>query len=277
MTGDQNRGDQNRREQKPSGEGLRLEALTVAFGGHVAVDAVTLDAPLGRITGLIGPNGAGKTTVFNACSGLLSPASGRVHLFGRDATGDPPSARARAGLGRTFQRVEGCNNMTVRENVALGAEARAAGRSAWHQVFPSRATRGSVAAETDAALARCGLEPLAGRLVATLSTGQRRLLELARATACRSRFVLLDEPSSGLDEEETKVFGRIVVDWVADTGVGVLLVEHDMALVMEICTRLHVLEFGRLVFSGPPAEAQASPVVRAAYLGDDVDVGVGAR
>jgi ABC-type branched-subunit amino acid transport system ATPase component len=167
--------------------------------------------------------------------------------------------------------------MTVRENVALGAEARAAGRSAWHQVFPSRATRGSVAAETDAALARCGLEPLAGRLVATLSTGQRRLLELARATACRSRFVLLDEPSSGLDEEETKVFGRIVVDWVADTGVGVLLVEHDMALVMEICTRLHVLEFGRLVFSGPPAEAQASPVVRAAYLGDDVDVGVGAR
>ena len=260
-----------------AGDGLRLEALTVAFGGHVAVDAVSLDAPLGRITGLIGPNGAGKTTVFNACSGLLAPASGRVHLFGRDATGDPPSARARAGLGRTFQRVEVCNNMTVRENVALGAEARAAGRSAWHQVFPSPSTRRRVAAETDAALARCGLEPLADRLVATLSTGQRRLLELARATACGSRFVLLDEPSSGLDEGETREFGRIVDDWVAATGVGVLLVEHDMALVMEICAYLHVLEFGRLVFSGTPPEAQASPIVRAAYLGDDVDTGVAAR
>jgi ABC-type branched-subunit amino acid transport system ATPase component len=261
----------------PSGDGLALDRLTVAFGGHVAVDSVTLDAPLGRITGLIGPNGAGKTTLFNACSGLLAPASGRVALFGRDVTRRSPSARARAGLGRTFQRVEVCNNMTVRENVALGGEARSAGTSAWRQAFPSPSTRRRVAAETAAALARCGLEPQAERLVATLSTGQRRLLELARATASGCRFLLLDEPSSGLDEEETRTFGRIVVDFVAETGVGILLVEHDMSLVMEICRYLYVLEFGRLVFDGGPGEAQASPIVRAAYLGDDVDAGADAR
>jgi len=259
------------------GPGLRLDHLTVAYGGHVAVDDVTLDAPPGVITGLIGPNGAGKTTVFNACSGLVTPAAGRVSLLGRDVTRLSPPARARAGLGRTFQRVEVCNNMTVRENVALGVETMAAGTSAWRQVFPSPATRRRVADQTGAALRRCGLEPLAGRLVATLSTGQRRLLELARATASGSRFLLLDEPSSGLDEDETRAFGRIVVDFVADTGVGVLLVEHDMALVMEICHSLYVLEFGRLVFGGSPAEAQASPVVRAAYLGDDVDSGAGVR
>jgi len=262
----------------PAGDaGLRLERLTVAYGGHVAVDDVTLDAPLRTITGLIGPNGAGKTTLFNACSGLVAPATGRVVLLGRDVTRLAPAARARAGLGRTFQRVEVCDNMTVRENVALGVETKAAGANAWRQVFPASAIRRRVADQTAAALHRCGLEPLADRFVATLSTGQRRLLELARATASGARFLLLDEPSSGLDEDETRTFGRIVVDFVAGTGVGVLLVEHDMALVMDICHSLYVLEFGRLVFHGDPAEAQSSPVVRAAYLGDDVETGAGGR
>jgi ABC-type branched-subunit amino acid transport system ATPase component len=261
----------------PGNSGLHLDHLTVAYGGHVAVDDVTLDAPLGMITGLIGPNGAGKTTLFNACSGLVAPAAGTVSLLGRDVTRLWASARARAGLGRTFQRVEVCNNMTVRENIALGAETKAAGTSAWRQVFPPAATRRRVAEGTEASLVRCGLEPLADRLVATLSTGQRRLLELARATASGSQVLLLDEPSSGLDEEETRAFGRIVAGFVAESGVAVLLVEHDMALVMEICHYLYVLEFGRLVFDGGPAEAQASPVVRAAYLGDDVETGAGAR
>jgi ABC-type branched-subunit amino acid transport system ATPase component len=249
--------------------GLELSSLTVAYGGNVAVSSISLTAPVGRITGLIGPNGAGKTTTFNACSGLLRPSAGTVHLFGVDVTRRTPPARARMGLGRTFQRVEVCNAMTVRTNVALGCEARLVGRNPLRQVLASAAQRRAIETATDDALDTCGIGALAGALVASLSTGQRRLVELARALAGGFRLLMLDEPSSGLDSDESGRFGRLLETIVRERQIGILLVEHDMSLVMGICQYLYVLDFGQLIFDGTAAETQTSPVVRAAYLGDE--------
>jgi ABC-type branched-subunit amino acid transport system ATPase component len=250
-------------------EGLVARDLSISYGGHVAVSGVSLAAPLGRITGLIGPNGAGKTTIFNACSGLLRPTEGAVSLFGTDVTLSSPAARARAGLGRTFQRVEVCNAMSVRTNVALGAEARSVGSNPLRQVLSTRAQRSAIDAVTEEALETCGITHLADRATATLSSGQRRLLELARTLAGRFQLLLLDEPSSGLDATETGHFGEILEGVVTGRDVGILLVEHDMALVMAVCAWIHVLDFGYLIYEGTPTDTRASATVRAAYLGTD--------
>lgn len=249
--------------------GLDIIDLTVTYGGNKAVSGVSLSAPLGRITGLIGPNGAGKTTTFNACSGLLRPSGGTVRLFGADVTGRSPAVRARMGLGRTFQRMELVNAMTARTNVALGAECRLVGANPLRQVLAGLAQRRAIETATDQALELCGIAHLAGRTVGTLSTGQRRLVELARVLAGDFRLLLLDEPSSGLDEEETDAFGAILAELVTDRGLGILIVEHDMGLVMSVCAHIFVLEFGHLIFEGSPAETQASELVRAAYLGSE--------
>jgi ABC-type branched-subunit amino acid transport system ATPase component len=248
--------------------GLTIEALTVRYGGAVAVDSLNLIAATGAITGLIGPNGAGKTTTFNACSGLISPSAGRIELFDEDVTSLTPAARARRGLGRTFQRIELCSSLTVLDNVSIAAEARRAGASPLRQLLGSVAHRRTVLEAARAALARCGIAELATTAVGDLSTGQRRLVELARVIAGGYQFLLLDEPSSGLDHSETGAFGHILRD-LADTGVGILLVEHDMALVMSVCTQLYVLDFGQLIFTGTPKQVQASDIVRSAYLGTD--------
>lgn len=250
-------------------DGLEIRDVSVFYGGNQAVFSVDLAAPVGRITGLIGPNGAGKTTVFNACSGLLRPKTGTVRLFGVDVTGRSPARRARMGLGRTFQRMELVDTMDVRTNVALGAECRLVGRNPLAQLVSTQSQRRAVEEATEEALATCGLEEVADRAAGTLSTGQRRLVELARVLAGQVRLLMLDEPSSGLDEEETRRLSRILTDVVATRGVGILLVEHDMALVMAICETIHVLDFGRLLFTGTPAEVKASDIVRAAYLGDE--------
>jgi ABC-type branched-subunit amino acid transport system ATPase component len=247
--------------------GLEIADLTVRYGGQLAVDMVTLSAPLGCLTGLIGPNGAGKTTTFNACSGLLRPNTGRVVLFGRDVTRLGPAARARRGLGRTFQRMELFTSMTVAENVALAREARFAGSNpVWQQISSPR-QRATVRAATKDALEVCGITNLAGETVGVLSTGQRRLVELARVCAGGFKMLLLDEPSSGLDHAESERFGAILRSLVEGQGIGILLVEHDMPLVMSVCDYLYVLDFGEMIFQGTPAETQASPIVRAAYLG----------
>ena len=257
-----------------SDSGLQVDDLTIAYGGNVAVKDVALAAPMGRITGLIGPNGAGKTTTFNAINGLLKPTAGSVHLFGEDATSWSPPRRAAAGLGRTFQRMELCHAMNVTENIAIGCEARLVGGSGLRHVIATRAQRQAIAVTTSEALDICGIAPIADRIVGTLSTGQRRLVELARVLAGGFRVLLLDEPSSGLDDEETHRFGAILRSVVDERGLGILLVEHDMALVMSVCDYLFVLDFGTLIFTGSPPEAQASDIVRAAYLGDP-DVGHG--
>jgi ABC-type branched-subunit amino acid transport system ATPase component len=249
--------------------GLEVERLTVRYGGATAVADLTLSAPLGRITGLIGPNGAGKTTTFNACGGLLRVAEGAVTLFGQSMTTFGPSARARLGLGRTFQRMQLCESLSVLDNVAIAREARNAGRNPLRQLRAAHVHRREILDATRSALDVCGIAHLRERRVADLATGQRRLVELARVIAGGYRMLLLDEPSSGLDAPETAAFGELLSELVERREIGILLVEHDMSLVMSVCRDIYVLDFGRLVFSGTPNDVRRSAVVRAAYLGDD--------
>ncbi len=255
-------------EAPPITDGLRLEGITVRFGGHLAVNGLSLSAPLGRITGLIGPNGAGKTTTFNACSGLQSVAAGRVFLNGEDVSHLGPAPRGRRGLGRTFQRMELFDSMIVAGNVGAGREAHLAGLNPLRHLWGSPKENIDTRQRLKQALQRCELTDVAGVMVGELSTGRRRLVELARAIASGARMLLLDEPSSGLDSSETKRFGAILRSMVEDDGAGILLVEHDMTLVMSVCDYLYVLDFGNLIFEGTPAEVRDSPVVRAAYLGE---------
>jgi len=246
---------------------LSVDSLTVRFGGLVAVNGLSLHAPPGAITGLIGPNGAGKTTTFNACTGFVKATSGSLRLGQDTLAHRGPSTRAQMGLGRTFQRMELWNNMTVRENVALGPECFYSGRRPWGQVLGARWQRAQIQERTTHAMELCGVKGLAERAVGDLSTGQRRLVELARAMATPFRFLLLDEPSSGLDGHESERFGEILTQLVAETGLGILLVEHDMTLVSAICRYVYVLDFGRLIFEGTMTEAMSSELVRDAYLG----------
>jgi len=253
-------------EQDPravlSARGLRRD-----FGGFVAVKDVDLDVEHGTIHALIGPNGAGKTTVFNACSGLVRPTAGTVHLDGRDITRMSLARRPQLGLGRTFQRIELFDSLTVRQNVELGREGALAGSMPWRQLFGRRSEQRTVAAAADEALAVCGLGDFAERPAGALSTGNRRLVELARVLAGGYHVLLLDEPSSGLDDRESERFGSILTDVVGERGIAVLLVEHHMELVLSVCDYLYVLDFGKLLFEGTPQEAVHSDVVRAAYLG----------
>jgi ABC-type branched-subunit amino acid transport system ATPase component len=255
--------------------GLVVGGLTVRFGGLVAVDQVSLEAPAGRITGLIGPNGAGKSTTFDACSGLNRPNSGVIRLRGHDVTHVSPAGRARRGLGRTFQKMELFESLTVRENVALGREGTMAGANPFKQVFASRSERRVADERAQDALQLCGIEDLADRRPAELSTGQRRLVELARVCAGEFSMLLLDEPSSGLDKAETHRFGDILEGLVEARGTGILVVEHDMSLVLRVCSYIFVLDFGKQIFQGTPQELSTSEIVRAAYLGsEDVEAGV---
>lgn len=253
---------------RAAGKGLEVSGLRVRFGGLTAVDDVTLSAPVGRITGLIGPNGAGKTTTFNACSGLVRSAAGDVRLHGRNVSRLGPDARARRGLGRTFQRMVLFDSLTTRENVALGCEGAMAGRNPVRHLVVRGGDRAAVRMATQDAIDLCNLGEVADRRVATLSTGQRRLVDLARSLAGAARVLLLDEPSSGLDQVETERLSMILRRTVDERGVGILLVEHDLSMVLGVCEYIYVLDFGRLIFEGTPSEVMASSLVHAAYLGD---------
>jgi ABC-type branched-subunit amino acid transport system ATPase component len=249
---------------------LDVRGLTVRFGGLTAVEDVSLAVGDAGITGLIGPNGAGKTTTFNACSGFVRPTAGRISFAGKDVTHTSPSARAQRGLGRTFQRMELFESLSVRDNVALGNEATLIGSNPLKQLLGRRADRHSSLDAAERALDLCGISDLGDRRPPELSTGQRRLVELARVAAGTFRLLLLDEPSSGLDRGETKAFGK-VLQRLADEGTKILLVEHDMSLVLSICDYIYVLDFGRLIFSGTAHEVETSDIVRSAYLGADDD------
>jgi ABC-type branched-subunit amino acid transport system ATPase component/branched-subunit amino acid ABC-type transport system permease component len=251
---------------------LQVENLSVAYDGVVALSDVSLEVPGGKITGLIGPNGAGKTSLFNACSGIVRPRGGRVLLDGADLSGRSPSARGRSGLGRTFQQVELFQSMTVFENVRVAGES-GRGRIRSLSTPPQEAGRLPVVRRrrhaTEAAewaLELCGLGGLSKRQVSELSTGQKRLVELARAVSAGFPLILLDEPSAGLDRAETQALAQIIVQ-LAGAGTGILLVEHDVKLVMQICSYIYVLDFGKLIFEGSATEVQESEVVREAYLG----------
>ncbi len=236
---------------------LTVDSVSVRFGGLQALAAVTIDVPGGEVTGLIGPNGAGKTTLFNVITGLQAPTGGTITLEGRDITTAKPHQRARLGIGRTFQRLETFGTLSVRDNVLVAAEMR--------RGWAREKTKPRVVA--DELIERIGLTSVADERVERLSTGTQRLVELARALATKPRVVLLDEPSSGLNSQETDDFAELLAE-LAATNLGILLVEHDMGLVMTACHHIHVLDFGQIIATGTPTEVQANPVVRAAYLGE---------
>ena len=251
--------------------GLEAHEVVVRFGGLVALDRVSIQAPSGAITGLIGPNGAGKTTLFNVCCGYLSPQAGTIRLNSEDVTRLSAVARARAGFGRTFQRLELFWSMTVRENIEIAIEARSvtdnplsvlgvSGRSLRQPAVIRRLT--------DQLLEDVGLSMQSEFAAGQLTTGQGRLLELARCLARAPQFLLLDEPSAGLDARETAVLGDLICSLAGENGLGVLLVEHDMSLVLRICNEITVLDFGKELFHGSAEEVRNSPVVQAAYLGE---------
>jgi ABC-type branched-subunit amino acid transport system ATPase component len=251
------------------GRGLEVAALRVQYGGVVAVRDLTLTGLPGQITGLIGPNGAGKSTTFNACSGLIKPVSGRIKLHGVDVSRKSTATRARLGLGRTFQRMQLFESLTTEENVALGREAAMAAGGLLSQLIARSGEKPAITRATREALDLCGIASLHATQVSTLSTGQRRLVELARCLAGPFDLLLLDEPSSGLDRGETERFGAVLQRVVRERGVGIVLVEHDMSLVTEICQHIYVLDFGELIFEGTPEEMADSAIVRAAYLGTE--------
>jgi branched-chain amino acid transport system ATP-binding protein len=235
---------------------LEVEDVVVRFGGVTAVDGASFAAEAGKVTGLIGPNGAGKTTCFNVINGLQRPTSGRVRFDGRDITRLPVHRRARRGMGRTFQRLEAFGSLSVRDNV----------RAALDIHRGVSAVVGSGAGDVDALLERVGIADSAHERADSIPTGTARLLELARCLAARPRLLLLDEPSSGLDEAETDAFGELLAG-LATEGRSVLMVEHDMDLVMAVCDEIHVLDFGKVIASGSPLEIRGDRRVQEAYLG----------
>lgn len=255
-------------QRLPQGTGLRVSGVNVQYGGRIAVQGLSIDVPYGQIIGLIGPNGAGKTSTFNACSGLLKPTGGTIELDGRSLGRRGVASRARSGLGRTFQRVELARSLTVAENIAFGYECALVGSNPLRQIYGGRHVVADTRAAVSDAADFAGLpRELLQRRVAEISTGQRRLVELARLIAGGFKIVLLDEPSSGLDSEETEFFGTVVQRLVTERGVGVLLVEHDIDLVSRLCDTVYVLDFGLPIYQGPPEDMMHSDAVRAAYLG----------
>ena len=226
---------------------LQVVDVDVRFGGVHAVQEVRLEAEAARVTGLIGPNGAGKTTLFNVITGLQEPTAGRVKFDDRDITDVRPHKRARLGMARTFQRLEVFGSLTARENVLVAAEIR----KSWSS------DGSNPRAVTEEILDRVGIREVADDRVDSMPTGMARLVELGRALATNPRLVLLDEPGSGLDQQESDALGQLLIELAAG-GLAVLLVEHDVELVMHVCHLVHVLDFGRIIAVGTPAQVQAA-------------------
>jgi branched-chain amino acid transport system ATP-binding protein len=247
---------------------LSTERLSITFGGVRAVDAVSINIPKGLVFSIIGPNGAGKTTLFNIISGIYVPEDGRVQLAGEDVTGLAPERLARCGLSRTFQNLQIFFRMTAIENVMVGRHRHElTGILADLLHLPLVARQNRATRETAlTALTRVGLKNQAERTAGSLSYGDLKRLEIARALATEPKVLLLDEPAAGCNSVETgKIEG--VIRGIADDGITVVLVEHDMRLVMNVSDRIHVLANGRTLAEGTAAEVRANPAVIEAYLG----------
>jgi branched-chain amino acid transport system ATP-binding protein len=246
---------------------LQVRGLVKRFGGVTAVDGLDLEADAGAIVGLIGPNGAGKTTTFNCLSGHDHPNEGVVSFDGEDVSRLDVHQRARRGMGRTFQRLEVFSRMSVRDNLRVAAEAAHGHQPGWRDLLRLRPPQDDeVEEEVERSLEAVGLAGVGDEVAGELSTGLLRLLEVGRALCGRPRLLLLDEPASGLDEQETARLEALLRD-LREQGMGVLVVEHDIDLVLRICDRIFVLDFGRLIADGPPEVIAEHPAVQAAYLG----------
>lgn len=236
---------------------LQAEAVTVRFGGLLAIDQVSIRLRPEQVLGLIGPNGAGKTTLVNVLSGFQRPDSGSVRLGRREMTGAAHHRFAAAGIVRTFQSVRLFKGLSVAENVEAGLVSRGAGRT--------RARR-----RAREMLATFALAGRADQAASALSYGEERRVGLARALAMDPRFLLLDEPAAGLAAAEAEELRDIIVKIAAQQGCGILVIEHNMALVMKLCHDIHVLDSGKTIATGPPDAVLADPAVRRAYLGPAV-------
>jgi branched-chain amino acid transport system ATP-binding protein len=256
----------------------RLEArgVTVRFGGLVALNDVDLQVPGSSIVGLVGPNGAGKSTLFAVLSGLLKPTAGSVMMGGHDVTRTSPQKRAGRGLARTFQHPELFSSLTVREHVVLAYRMRHAKGRIWTDLITGRGflpPPQEENARVDELIEALNLGAIQHSPVVGLPLGSARLIEVARALAVDPRVLLLDEPSAGLDVRETEELAATLQRVVADHGVSLLLVEHDVELVLGMCDFVHVLDFGVKIAAGRPEEIRADPGVRAAYLGAEIEGG----
>jgi branched-chain amino acid transport system ATP-binding protein len=263
--------------QRPPAAGgvLDVSGVTVRFGGLTALDDVSLTAASSQVTGIIGPNGAGKTTLLNVLCGFVRPQSGTISFDGRPLTRLRPHKLARLGIARTLQGTALCAGLSVIENVMLGAASRRRANF-WSAMIAapwSDADERRLRAQSLAALDRLGVADRADQMPAMLAHGPRKRVAMARALAAEPRLLLLDEPASGLNESELPGLGELITDLAEQTSV--VVIEHRMDLMMSICEQIFVLDFGKVIASGTPAQVQANPAVTAAYLGEaDEDGGV---
>lgn len=252
---------------------LESRNITKTFSGIEALSGVTIDVHEGERVGLIGPNGAGKTTFFNCLLGILTPDHGTVRFLGEDISALRTHKRARAGIGRTFQRIELFSDTSVREHLLIADRVHRATGSFWKDLIGLGRPTTDEVERCNEVLELLGLRDLGDEPIEALSLGQGRLVEVGRALMTEPRLLLLDEPSSGLDREETTALAQTLREIQTEKEFAILLVEHDVDLVAGFTERLYVLDFGTLIAQGPTTETLADPVVRTAYLGNMEAVG----